>query len=63
MATSVEDVERLLIGDPHLPCEACRRMRGGYRSVLDQTLPPTRITLERITAKCVELYRVVTSLG
>ena len=35
-----EDVERLLTGDPPLPREAWRRMRGWYRVRVYHALPP-----------------------
>ena len=38
--TAGKDVERLLISNPPLPCEACRRMQGWYRAAMDQALPP-----------------------
>ena len=34
-------------------------MRGWYRAAVDNTPPPAQVTLERITAERVELYRVV----
>ena len=38
--TAGEDVERLLSGDPPLPCKSWRRMRGCYRVAVDHALPP-----------------------
>ena len=56
-------MERLLTEDPPpLTCEAWRRMQRWYISAVDHTLPPARITLDYITDKRLELYRVVTSL-
>ena len=35
-------------------------MRGCYRAAVDHDPPPSRITLERITAERVEIYHAVT---
>ena len=52
-------VERLLSGDPPLPHEVWRRTRGLYRAAVYHAPTPARITLERIRAERVELYRTV----
>ena len=49
-ATTGEDVEKILSGDPPLPREAWSRIRGWYRSVVDHAPLPARITPERVTA-------------
>ena len=38
-------------------------MRGWYRAVVDHSLLPARVTLERIMEECVELYCAVPSPG
>ena len=58
-----KDVEALLGGDPPNAKEACRRMKGWYRAAVNRGPPPTRATLERITAERVELYSQVPSRG
>ena len=63
MATTGEDVEILLNGDPPLPHKAWRMMRGWRRAAVDHAPPPARITPERITAERMELYRVVPPPG
>ena len=35
-------------------------MKGWYWSALDRAPPPTRVTLEQITAERVDLYRHIT---
>ena len=62
-ATAGEDVSRgsgesVDLGPP-LPREAWRRMRGWYREAVNHALPPSRVTLERITVEQKELYRSV----
>ena len=54
-----EEVEILLTGDPPLPREPCRRMRGWYIESVDHAPPPAQVTLKRITAERKEFYCVV----
>ena len=61
--TTGEDVGQIFTRDPPIPCKAWRRMRGWYRAAVDHALPPAQITLERITAERVEIYRVVSPPG
>ena len=58
-----QEVETLLGEDLLNPKEACRRLKGWYKAVVNQAPPPARATLERITAEWVDLYRYVSSLG
>ena len=63
----VEDVgkavEDLLGEDPSIAKEAWRRMKGWYQAAAKRGPPPTRATLERITAEQTELYSQVPSPG
>ena len=61
--TAGEEVERLLNGDPPLPCKAWRRMWRWYIRAVDHAPPPAQITLERITAERKEIYCAVPPLG
>ena len=38
-------------------------MQGWYREVVDHALPPARVTFERITAECKELYSALPPPG
>ena len=49
--------------DPPLHREAWHRMKGWYQSAVDRAPPPTRVTLERITAERVDLYNYVPPPG
>ena len=40
VSTSGHDVERLMSGDPPLPCEAWMSMRVWYKAAVDHTPPP-----------------------
>ena len=44
------EVEALVGADPPLHQEAWHRIKGWYKSAVDHALPPTRVTLEWITA-------------
>ena len=44
--TAGEYVEQLLTGDPPLPLESWRRMRGWYRAAVDHTPPPAQVTIK-----------------
>ena len=59
MVTAVQDLEILIRGYPSLPHEVWRRMWGWYRAAVYHAALPSRITLERITAERMELYRAV----
>ena len=52
-----------MTGDPPFPHEAWRRMRGWYREAADHAPLISWVTLERITAKCEELYRAIPAPG
>ena len=54
-----EEVERLLGLDPPLHREDWQRMKGCYWDAFNRALPPAQVTLERITAKRVDLYSYV----
>ena len=43
--------------DPLLHKEGWHRMKGWYRSTVDYAPPLAQVTLERITAERVDLYR------
>ena len=58
-----EEVEKLLGSEPLIQWEACHQIKGWYKSAVDHALPPTRVTLERITAERVELYSYVPPPG
>ena len=58
-----EEVERLLGSDPPLHQEAWHWMKGWYWFAVDFAPLPAQATLERITAKRVDLYSYVTPLG
>ena len=42
--------------------EAWRRLKGWYKAAVNRAPPPSRATLERITAERVDLYSYVPSL-
>ena len=63
MDTAGKYMERILNGDPPLPREAWRRMHGWYISAVDHSPSPAQITLKRITAERVEIYRAITPPG
>ena len=48
---------------PHLYREAWHRIKGWYKSAVNRSPPPTRVTLERITEERVELYSYVPPPG
>ena len=58
-----EEVKMLLGLDPSLHQEAWHQMKGCYRAAIDRLLPPTRVTLKRITAERVDLYSYVPPPG
>ena len=49
--------------DPPLHKEAWHRTKGWYRDEFDRRLPPAQVTIERIMAECVDLYRHVPPPG
>ena len=49
--------------DPPLHHDARNRMKGWYWVVVDRAPPPARVTLKRITAERVDLYRYITPTG
>ena len=53
------DVEALLGRDWPNSKEAWQRMKGGYKAAVNRDPLPAQATLERITAKRVELYSYV----
>ena len=57
------EIDTLLGSDPLLKREAWHRLKGLYRDVVDHVPPPDHITLERITANRVYLYRYVQPPG
>ena len=57
------EVDRLLGEDPPFHWEACHRMKGWYLAVVDRTPLPDWVTLERITAERVNLYRHIPHPG
>ena len=58
-----EEVERLLGLDPILHRKAPHQMKEWYRAAVERVPPPARVTLQRITAERVYLYRYVPHLG
>ena len=58
-----EEVKMIIVLDPSLHWEAWNRMEGWYWSAVDCAPPPSWVTLERITADRVELYRYVSPPG
>ena len=46
-----------------MPQEAWQRLKGWYKAAVDRDLPPTQVTLERITAERVAMYSYVPPLG
>ena len=56
-------VESLVKVDPPLIQEVWYHQKGWYKAAVDRTLPPARVTLERITADRVALYSRVLPLG
>ena len=61
--TAGTDVESLLGGEPPNPKEAWRRLKGWYKTAVNRAPPPAQATLERITAKRVDLYIYVPPPG
>ena len=57
------EVEALMGSDPPLHQEALHGIKGWYKAAVDRALPPTQITLKRITAERVELYSYVPPPG
>ena len=57
------EVEVLLGLDTPLHWEAWHRIKGWYWSAVDRAPPTARVTLERITAERVELYRYIPPPG
>ena len=57
------EVEALVKADPPLIHEAWYRIHGWYKAAVNRTLPPSRVTLEQITAERVALYRRVPPPG
>ena len=49
--------------DPPLIQEAWHRFQGWYKDTADRAPPPTRVTLERITAERVALYSHIPPTG
>ena len=49
--------------DPPFHREAWQRINGWYKAAVDLSLPPARVTLERITAERTELYSYVPPPG
>ena len=49
--------------DPPLHWEAWHRIKGWYKAAVDRAPLPARVTLERITAERVELYRYLLTPG
>ena len=58
-----QEVETLLGEDPPNAKEEWRRLKGWYKAAVNRAPPPTRATLERITAEWVNLYSYVPSPG
>ena len=56
-------MEALMGSDPPLHWDVRRRIKGWYRVAFNCALPPAQVTLDRITAKWVELYSYVPPLG
>ena len=56
MEIAGEEVETLLGEYPPNSKEAWRRLKGWYKAAVNRAPLPARTTLERITAKRVELY-------
>ena len=63
MEIAGEEVETLLGEDPPNAKEAWRRLKGWYKAAVNRAPPPAQATLERITAKRVDLYSYVSSRG
>ena len=43
--------------------ESWHQMKGWYRAAVDRMPPPAQVTLKRITAERVDLYRHIPPLG
>ena len=56
-------MEALVGADPPLIQEAWHRIHGWYKAAVDPAPPPSRVTLERITAERVALYSHVPPPG
>ena len=56
-------MEALVGADPPLIQEAWHRFQGWYKDAADRAPPPTRVTLERITAERVALYSHIPPTG
>ena len=56
-------MEALLGADPPMPQGVLQRLKGWYKATVDRAPPPTRATLERITAELFDLYIYVPSPG
>ena len=56
-------MEKLLGLEPTLHLEAWHQLKGWYRAAVDCAPPPARVTLERIMAERVDLYRYVPTPG
>ena len=56
-------VETLLGSDPPLHRESWHLLKGWYWAVVDRAPLPARVTLNRITADRVDLYRYVPPPG
>ena len=54
-------MEALLELYPLLQRDAWHRIKGWYRAAVGRAPPPSRVTLERITAERVDLYSYVPS--
>ena len=57
------EVEALVGAYPSLIQEAWHRIQVWYKAAVDRDPPPTRVTLEQITAERVALYRYVPPPG
>ena len=60
---SGKEVETLLGFDSPLHREYWHQLKGWYWAAVDRSLPPARVTFERITAEWVDFYNYVPPLG
>ena len=56
-------IERLMVADTPVHKESWHWMKGWYKAVVDNILPPALATLEQITVERVDLYRQVQPPG
>ena len=57
------EVEKLIGSDPPIHREAWRQLKGWYWAAANCAPPPSPVTLERVMAERVDLYRYIPPLG